>query len=145
LTDTPSMLEIHQIGWQWFQTHAQQRMQILGFWFVSMSFLTTAAVLAYVNGRLEASLLVQICVLVSSVLFLLFDLRTRELIGYGESLMATVESKIAAAIDIDEIAFVAQMHSSKRRTISYRLLLTLLYGTAMAASSTTSVLTIAAM
>ncbi|WIY07089.1 hypothetical protein QRX60_25740 [Amycolatopsis mongoliensis] len=134
--------DLHRIGWQWFQAHAQQRMQIVGFWFVAMSFLTTGAVLAYVNAKLVPSLLVQICIALASLLFLFLDLRTRELIGYGERLMAAVEARLAGEHGVPEIKIVAEMHTKKRKTVSYRLLFSALYGGTALISLSTSVLTV---
>lgn len=137
----PDPLKVHEIGWQWFVMHAEQRMQIVGFWFVAMSFLTTGAVLAYVNGRLGASLLVQLCIASSSVVFLLLDLRTRELIGYGERLMAAVEGAASEELSIPEFELVDAPRSA-RRVLSYRVLLSVLYGGAAAISLLTSTITV---
>ena len=138
-------LELHRIGWQWFQAHAQQRMQIVGFWFVAMSFLTTGAVLAYVNTKLIPSLLVQMCIALTSLLFLFLDLRTRELIGYGEHLMSAAEARLADEYRMPEVKIVAEMHTNKRKTVSYRVLFSALYGGAVLISMSTAVLTVAAV
>ena len=123
-------LKFHEIGWHWFQLHAQQRMQIVSFWFVAMSFLTTADVLAYVNKRYGAALIVSSGIVIASVLFLLLDRRTRELISYGERLMAAAELKLSAT-GPPELSIVSQMHTANRREISYRVLFTSLYGGAV--------------
>lgn len=137
----PDPLKVHELGWQWFTMHAEQRMQIVGFWFVAMSFLTTAAVLAYVNARLGASLLVQLCIAASSLVFLLLDLRTRELISYGERLMAAVERSTAAAFGIPELVLVDGPRRAPR-LLSYRVLLSVLYGGAAAISLVTAAITV---
>jgi hypothetical protein len=124
-------LRLHAIGWQWFQTHAQQRMQIVSFWFVAMSFLSTGAVVAYANEQFGAAAMVAGAVVITSALFLLFDLRTRELISYGERLMAAAEASLAPLTSIPQVQIVGTMHTSNRKQVSYRTLFTALYGTAI--------------
>jgi hypothetical protein len=119
-------LQVHEIGWKWFSLHAQQRMQIMSYWFVAMSFLTTGAVLAYNNNLHLATAIVCLAIALASVLFLLYDLRTRELIAYGERLMELAEQELSTeGIDV---RLVGGMHASHRRTVSYRTLFSALYG-----------------
>ena len=121
-------LKLHAIGWQWFNLHAQQRMQIVSFWFVAMSFLSTGGVIAYAGQQFGAALLVASSIVLASAIFLILDLRTRELISYGEHLMEAAETSLHSLVPVGELLIVGRMHSSNRKQISYRTAFTLLYG-----------------
>lgn len=121
------LFKLHAAGLEWFKTHANQRMQLVNYWFVAMSFLTTAVVLAFAARSFGAALVVSGCIAFASLVFLFLDMRTRELISYGESLMEATELELFKASKLVETKMVVNMHSSKRRRTSYRVLFTLLY------------------
>jgi len=138
-------LKLHTVGWQWFSLHAQQRMQIVSFWFVAMSFLSTGAVIAYAGGKFGAALLVATSIVLASVVFLLLDLRTRELISYGERLMARAEQHLYSELQVQELVIVSNMHSSGRAQVSYRTTFTALYLGAAALGLLSALFSIRAM
>jgi len=145
MTKTEELTRLYDMGWQWFKLHAQQRMQIVSFWFVAMSFLCTAAAVVYSAKQYGATLLISSAIVLSSILFLLFDFRTRELISYGEQLMAAAEKQLSQLVKVSELVIVSDMHSFKRRTVSYRTLFTLLYGSASALGLFSIVLSLKSM
>lgn len=117
----------YSMGWDWFQLHAQQRMQLLSFWFVAMSFLFSGAVMAFVGDSPSIGVVICIAIVASSVVSYFLDLRTQELIGYGERLMSSAEEAFQEASGWPNIELATQMHDTRRTTISYRILFMNLY------------------
>lgn len=114
-------------AWGWFQLHAQQRMQLVSFWFVAMSFLATGAIVAYTSGYPGACALACWAIAAASILFFLLDLRTQELIGYGERVMAGLEAKVAKGQGLQDFRLASAMHDVNRIHVSYRTLFAILY------------------
>ena len=75
-----------------------------------MSLLVAAAVEALSSDRPFVACAVGVMIALSSLSFFLLDLRTQELIAYGETLMAATEARIAANSGVAEVAFVSAMH-----------------------------------
>ncbi len=123
---------LHAMGWEWFKLLAQQRMQLVSFWFVAMSFLTTGAIVAYASENYAAATLVFIAVIGSSIIFFLFDRRTQELLKRGETLMVQLEPILSRPDDKVAVHLADGMHES--REVPYRALFRTLYlGTAVLA------------
>lgn len=115
-------------GWalSWFQGHANQRMQLVNFWFVAMSFLITGAIIADAAGGKWLPVVIGAGAAGSSVVFYRLDKRTQELIRYGEEVMAMLEQRAAAEGSI-AFSLAFGMHDVNRRAGSYRVLFAALY------------------
>ena len=120
-------MSIYEAGWRWFEVHAQQRMQLISFWFVAMSFLSTGAAVAYSEGEFGATLLISLAVVGASILFQLLDQRTQELIKYGEEVMRQIEESWEEDSSHAALRLVSGLHDSNRSRISYRVLFSSLY------------------
>lgn len=121
---------IHDMGWRWFQLLAQQRMQLVSFWLVAMSFLSTGAIVAYSEEQYAATILVLGAVIGATFVFWFFDLRTQELLSRGEDLMAQAESDLQESYGDSNLRLVQGMHGGGR--VTYRRLFAALYWGAMA-------------
>ena len=121
------------MGWRWFQLLAQQRMQLVSFWLVAMSFLSTGAIVAYNAQQYAATILVLSAVIGATCVFWLFDRRTQEMLSRGEDLMGQAESDLQESYGDPNLCLVQGMHAGGRAT--YRRLFTALYGGAIALAS----------
>lgn len=112
----------------WFTTHAQQRMQLLNYWFVAVSFLTTSSILAASASHLAVAKIIDSALIIASVLFYGLDVRTQELIAYGERAMSAIEQRSNSEGDsTDSFRLADGMHLQNRRAPAYRWLFAALY------------------
>lgn len=84
-----------RILWDYFSTHATQRMQILNFFIVLETFFITA-LLALFQFKIDFKVLritLSIAIIFFSLIFNMLDKRTRQMIKYSEEALKSIEQK----------------------------------------------------
>lgn len=76
------------LRWLWFSMHSNQRMQILGYWLVAIGLVTAAYAQTLASGHRTPAAIIAFLGLIMSVLFLLLDRRTRQLVKIGEQFLS---------------------------------------------------------
>src|SRR3982751_6627253 len=99
--------EAQNYAWSWFTLHAGQRLQMVNFWLISIAFLVTAFVQAYVNHLFVVAAGVSVTGLLCSVAFLRLDVRTRNLVHVGEAALRHLEMKRAEGAPDEVLELVA--------------------------------------
>jgi hypothetical protein len=94
---TVTAIDQHTYAWNWFALHSAQRMQLVNFRLVAVAFLGSAFVQASVSDLMVIATGVCTAGTVSSVAFLLLDVRTRALVQIAERALATMESEMSPA------------------------------------------------
>lgn len=128
------VLVAHQIGWQWFSLIARQRIQLVSFWFLSMSFLTTAGMQAFTNDRYGAAMGVAGAMAGASAVLFFLDVRTRNQLKRSRLCLDAVEKRIARQSGIQEADIASHLHDRGQMEPSYKLLFAVLYGGAFCLS-----------
>ena len=123
-----SVLALHGIGWQWFSLLARQRIQLVSFWFVAMSFLTTSGMSAYTTDHAVAAMGVCGAMAGSSVVFFLLDRRTRGQLALARRLLEDAEHRIASHYDLASAEIAVNLHRLQSGDVPYRYLFGWLYG-----------------
>jgi hypothetical protein len=110
-------------AWEWFALHSGQRLQLVNFWLVAVSFLAAAYVQAVIANLRFIAVGLGLLGVIASLAFYRLDARTRQLIQVGEKALAHFE-RIRCANGQDAItSLVAEGHRSGRRRIdSYRVI-----------------------
>ena len=129
-----SVFELHRVGWDWFSLLARQRIQLVSFWFVAMSFLTTAGMTAYTSDRAVAAMGVSVAMTGASAIFFLLDRRTRGQLALARRLLEDVERRIASHYHLASAEIAVNLHRRQRGDVPYRYLFGWLYGGAGALS-----------
>ena len=111
-------------AWSWFALHAGQRLQLVNFWLISVSFLASAFVQARSNHMVAIAVGVSLAGVVSSLAFVKLDVRTRQLVQVAESALRHFEEKRALE-GLDEVAELvkASHQGSRSRLDSYRVII----------------------
>ena len=125
--DAPPFV-LHGIGWQWFSILARQRIQLVSFWFVAMSFLTTSGMSANTTDHAVAAMGICGAMAGSSVVFFLFDRRTRGQLALARRLLEDTEHRIAGHYHLASAQIAANLHRRERGDVPYRYLFGWLYG-----------------
>lgn len=123
-----SVLALHSIGWDWFSLLARQRIQLVSFWFVAMSFLTTAGMTAYTRGFTVAAMGISGAMAGASVVFFLLDVRTQGQLALARKLLEDVERKIAGQSHLPSAEIAVNLHAQRHGHVPYRYLFAWLYG-----------------
>jgi hypothetical protein len=106
-------------AWAWYSLHAGQRMQMINFFLAAGAFLTAGYATAQAaHSSLVAGAIALVGVVVS-IVFNLFDARTRELIVRAEPAVASLQ-RILSDTGIANVEFLLATHSPMRRAPSYR-------------------------
>lgn len=132
--DAAPPFELHAIGWEWFALLARQRIQLVSFWFVAMSFLTAAGMTAYTADRVVAAMGISTAMAGASVVFFLLDRRTRGQLALARGLLEDVERRIASRYHLASAEIAVNLHRRQAWDVSYRHLFGWLYGGAGALS-----------
>ena len=106
-------------AWGWFSMHAAQRMQVVGFFFVGVAFLTSAYTFALNADRPEASAVIAVAGALVAFLFRRLDIRTRELVKAGEAAMRESEKRLKNVTGIAEIELVDAVETPQTPFTSY--------------------------
>jgi hypothetical protein len=123
-----SVFELHRVGWDWFSLLARQRIQLVSFWFVAMSFLTTAGMTAYTRGFSVAAMGISLAMAGASVVFYLLDVRTQGQLASARKFLEDVEREIAARAHLPSAEIAVKLHAQRRGHVPYRYLFAWLYG-----------------
>ena len=107
------MTDRYTYAWNWFALHSAQRMQLVNFWLVAVAFLGAAFVQARVSNLTTVAVGVCIAGVVSTVAFLLLDMRTRALVQVAENALKVMEDEMSPAGSYDEFRLVR--HADMRR------------------------------
>jgi len=129
-------------AWNWFALHSGQRMQLVNFWLVAVSFLGAAFVQAR-TGNLRA-IAVGVCLAgaVASVAFAMMDARTRRLVQVAEAALRDIEDARAAA-NGPTLRLVTASHQARPSPmLSYRVIIQGMQGTIALLFLVAAVLTI---
>ena len=115
-------------AWNWFALHSAQRMQLVNFWLVAVSFLAAAFVQARTAHMLAVSVGVCVAGALASVSFFLLDVRTRQLVGVAEAALQRLEADRLAAGEDASAALVGQAAAVRRSRVqsylhSYRMVI----------------------
>ena len=95
----PSRVEV----WGWFELHASQRMQVLGFWLVALGLVTSAYAQTLAAGLRAPAVFMAAMGAVISFLFVLLDRRTRNLVKIAEAEFANLgDSSVARMISTSD-------------------------------------------
>jgi alkylhydroperoxidase/carboxymuconolactone decarboxylase family protein YurZ len=84
-------------AWAWFSLHASQRMQVINFYLLTLSFLTAAYVKALDDKASQVATAVACAGLVVSAAFVFLDRRTRHLVKIAEAALAPLQERLAQA------------------------------------------------
>jgi hypothetical protein len=111
-------------AWNWFALHAGQRLQLVNFWLVAISFLATAFVQACASHLVAIAFGVSVTGVVSSAAFMRLDARTRELVRVAENALMAFETAQTES-GLDEVhELVKASHDARRsRLDSYRIII----------------------
>jgi hypothetical protein len=115
---------VQSYAWNWFALHAGQRLQLVNFWLVAISFLAAAFVQACTSHLVAIAFGVSVTGVVSSLAFMRLDARTRQLIRVAENALAAVEAAQTAS-GLDSVyELVKASHSARRSSLdSYRIII----------------------
>jgi hypothetical protein len=111
-------------AWNWFSLHAGQRLQMVSFWLVAISFLTTAyveAVKSELGGLARAIALLGGIV---SIVFALLDARTRSLVRVAEKALAAYETLLITSGEPASVGLTVGASNGQQYFFqSYRILI----------------------
>ena len=114
----------HAYALTWFTVHSNQRMQLVNFWLVSVSFLMSGFVQAEVNHLRVVAFGIAVVGALASSAFCLLDMRTRRLILVAEkALRATEEAWAAAGVDSRAQLSLRAQEGRVSRLDSYRVVI----------------------
>lgn len=125
-------------SWAWFSLHATQRLQMLNFWLVSVSFLTAAFTAAVVNDKPHAAFFVGVAGAALSFCFHRLERRTRRLIIIAERALSRFEIRLAETTGVSELALVSAAETEKEPFSSYAVVIRTMQGFAVLAFSLAS-------
>jgi len=103
---TVTAVDQQAYAWNWFALHSAQRMQLVNFWLVAVAFLVAAFVQASTSNLTTVAIGVCAAGAVSSIAFLLLDVRTRALVQVAERALAALESEMSPAGTREEFRLV---------------------------------------
>ena len=111
-------------AWNWFALHAGQRLQLVNFWLIAVAFLASAFVQARSDHLFAIAFGVSTTGAVSSLAFMLLDIRTRQLVRVAENALRHFETiRVANGLD-DVTELVKASHQARRsRFDSYRVII----------------------
>lgn len=108
-------------AWNWFALHAGQRLQLVNFWLVSISFLAAAFVQSEVSHLHVIASGVSLVGAIASLAFVRLDARTRQLTRVAEDALATIERQWIEEGALSIIALVERSQNAQHAWLdSYR-------------------------
>ncbi len=116
--------EAHAYAWNWFALHSGQRMQMVSYWLVAISFLGAAFMQARTANLTAVAVGVCVAGAVSSISFAMLDARTRRLIQVSEEALRKLEQLRVAAGAASEARLATAAHEARTfRVASYRIVI----------------------
>lgn len=109
-----------EYAWNWFSLHAGQRMQVVSFFILASSFLTTAYVAAMQKNLFIVAGFIAIGGAATSLSVLGFEGRTHDLLDVGRKALATIEEVISSRCEIDLVKLVANTPGPRLAAPKYR-------------------------
>jgi hypothetical protein len=111
-------------AWNWFALHAGQRLQLVNFWLVAVSFLAAAFVQARTSHLIAVAIGVSVTGTVASLAFLALDRRTRQLVRVAEDALRHLEQSQTASGQDKVMELVALSNADGRSFFdSYRVII----------------------
>ncbi|GAA3251139.1 hypothetical protein GCM10017691_63680 [Pseudonocardia petroleophila] len=117
-----------EYAWNWFALHSGQRMQLVNFWLVAISFLGAAYVQARIGNLRGIAAGIAMAGMIASVSFSLLDERTRRLIDVAEDALRGLEVTQGEQADAGDICVGARLvvdagQARRSRLYSYRVII----------------------
>jgi len=113
-------------AWNWFSLHAGQRMQIVNFFILSSSFITTAYVAAMQKCLFAVAGFVGIGGAAMALAVFVFERRTHDLVAVGRSALKEIEIMIASRSGIESAALVQKTPKATLKAPKYKHTISLL-------------------
>jgi len=110
-------------AWEWFALHSGQRLQLVNFWLVAVSFLSAAFVQAVMADLQFVAVGVGLVGAIASLAFYRLDARTRQLIQVGEKALGHFERLRRSAGEDPIASLVSQANTDRRPIDSYRIII----------------------
>jgi hypothetical protein len=111
-------------AWNWFALHSGQRLQLVNFWLVAVAFLATAFVEARASHLYAIACGVCFTGVISSLAFLMLDMRTRRLVHVAERALRYFE-EVYVENGLDDVTGLVKEDDRwrKSRIDSYRVII----------------------
>lgn len=120
-TADPSTLKLSMdYAWNWFSLHADHRMRAVHFFLLTSAFLVAGFGAAMTSQHRGVAVGIGGAGATLAVLFLLFEIRIRELLKAGEDALKPLESLLAMAQSIDTLKIATRV-DTPRAIIKTRL------------------------
>lgn len=107
-------------AWNWFSLHAGQRMQVVNFFILSSSFITTAYVTAMQKCLFAVAGFVGIGGAAMALAVFVFERRTHDLVAVGRIALKELEKVLATRCGIDSVALVHKTPGATLTAPKYR-------------------------
>jgi hypothetical protein len=116
--------QLHEYAWNWFAMHAGQRLQLVNFWLVAVSFLAAAFVQSETSHAHIIAAGVALIGAIASLAFQRLDARTRQLTQIAEDALREFENEWVTQGASGLIALVQRSHQARKsRMHSYRTII----------------------
>lgn len=106
-------------AWNWFATHAGQRLQVFNFFSVTTAFLIAAFVSAHGDRSPGLAAVIASAGFLASIGYNLVEQRTKSLVHAGEEAIATLEARLATALQISTLEIVRGVERPTHRLTKY--------------------------
>jgi hypothetical protein len=103
-------------AWDWFELHANQRMQAVNFFLVATAFLCAAYVTALNYSRNAVALGVSLVGIAFSIFFAVLEARVRELVKSGERAIIPAQRILASRTSVAELTICDFVEKPSHRT-----------------------------
>ena len=119
-SDAPTLREMQEYAWGYFELHANQRMSVFKFFVTLATFMVAGLSAAFVQGSQAVSVLFGLLLLVTSFVFCKLDERTRFLIKNSEGALRLLERQL---FDVERLQlFEFEEHRTETlRSTKYRI------------------------
>jgi hypothetical protein len=116
--------ETRAYAWNWFAMHSGQRLQLVNFWLVAVSFLAAAFVQSQISHARPIAAGVALIGALGSLAFQRLDARTRQLSQIAEDALGEFEIEWLAQGESQLIALVKRSREARRtKADSYRVII----------------------
>lgn len=117
-------------AWNWFSLHASQRMQCVNYFLVAAAF-SAAAYASLLEKHPGPGAFVALAGAWVGFWFHRLDLRTRQLVRAGESVLKVVQERLARRTDIESIRIIERVEDPTCGASSYTLVIGFVQWTAI--------------
>jgi hypothetical protein len=116
--------EAREYAWKWFAMHAGQRLQMVNFWLVAITFLAAAFVQCEISHLRAIAAGVALIGAVASVAFQRLDVRTRQLSLVAEDALRELEAELVTEGASQLIMLVKRSGEIRKSWVdSYRIVI----------------------